>query len=127
MSQQHLESNSVSYVCSCCCVAEEDQGKFAPIVGFECRGLEPIDWTPEVLTGRLHRIAFAPATNVCLHEQYATRSRLRTLQGGFVIESTRGKVFRDCDLSEKEWVDVDEDTGESVSIMELEWKFETRR
>ena len=43
------------------------------------------------------------------------------------MESTRGKIFRDADFSDKEWMDVDEDTGESVSVMELEWKFETRR
>ncbi len=48
-------------------------------------------------------------------------------QGGFIVTSTRGKVFRDADFSDKEWMDVDEDTGESVSVMELEWKFETRR
>lgn len=33
-----------------CCYypAEKDEGKFAPIVGFECRGLDPIEWRPEV-------------------------------------------------------------------------------
>ena len=50
-----------------------------------------------------------------------------TEQGGFIVTSTRGKVFRDADFSDKEWMDVDEDTGESVSVMELEWKYETRR
>jgi len=25
-----------------------DTGKFVPVVGFDCRGLEPIDWRPEV-------------------------------------------------------------------------------
>lgn len=45
-------------------------------------------------------------------------------QEGFVVETTGGAVFRNVDLSEKDWMDVDEDTGESCSIMDLEWKFE---
>lgn len=27
-----------------------DAGNFVPIISFECRGLEPIDWRPEVRT-----------------------------------------------------------------------------
>ncbi len=46
------------------------------------------------------------------------------MQEGFVIESSGGRTFRNCDLSEKDWMDVDEETGESVSVMDLEWKFD---
>ena len=28
--------------------AADDEGKFAPLVAFECRGLDPIEWHPEV-------------------------------------------------------------------------------
>lgn len=45
-------------------------------------------------------------------------------QEGFVVETVGGRTFRNCDLSEKDWMDVDEETGESASIMDLEWKFE---
>ena len=31
-----------------CVPADEDDGKWVPIIGFECRGIEPIDWRPEV-------------------------------------------------------------------------------
>lgn len=72
----------------------EDEGKFIPIVGFECRGLEPIDWRPE---------------------------------DDFIVKCTSGTVFEDVDLSEKEWVDYDEKSGESVGIMNLEWEFRAHR
>lgn len=28
--------------------AADDDGNFVPIIGFDCRGLEPIHWHPEV-------------------------------------------------------------------------------
>ena len=31
-----------------CCLAVDDDGKFVPVVAFECRGLEPIKYQPEV-------------------------------------------------------------------------------
>mmetsp|Transcript_21630 Transcript_21630/g.55494 ORF Transcript_21630/g.55494 Transcript_21630/m.55494 type:complete len:162 (+) Transcript_21630:182-667(+) len=27
--------------------AEADSGSFVPIIGFDCRGAEPVDWTPQ--------------------------------------------------------------------------------
>ena len=27
---------------------EDDSNQFVPIVGFDCRGAEPVDWTPQV-------------------------------------------------------------------------------
>lgn len=29
----------------------DDENKFVPIVGFDCRGMDPIDWRPEVGVG----------------------------------------------------------------------------
>jgi hypothetical protein len=72
----------------------EDHGKFVPIIGFECRGLEPVDWRPE---------------------------------DGFIVKAPSGTVWEDVDLSEKEWADYDEKSGESVSIMELEWEFRVHK
>ncbi len=40
------------------------------------------------------------------------------------MQGTSGKVWEDVDLSEKEWVDYDDKSNESVSIMDLEWKFQ---
>jgi hypothetical protein len=70
----------------------EDSGKFVTILGFECRGIEPVAWHPSV---------------------------------DFNIESTGGCIFDKADLTEKEWADYDEDNDLSVSIMSLEYKFES--
>lgn len=74
-------------------LTSEDQG-FVPIVAFECRGMDPIDWKPD---------------------------------GGFVIKARSGKVFEDVDMSEGEWADYDEKSGESVSVMELQWQFRVHK
>ncbi len=109
------------------CNAADDEGKYAPLVAFECRGLDPIEWHPEVRV----ILSCAQMALVCCCrldvKQTCDAATAWPLQGGFIVESTRGKIFRDADFSDKEWMDVDEDTGESVSVMELEWKFETRR
>ena len=67
---------------------------YVPIVAFECRGMEPIDWMPDA---------------------------------GFIIKSNSGQIFTDVDLSEKEWADYDEKSGDSVSVMNLEWIFRVHR
>ncbi|RKP09552.1 hypothetical protein THASP1DRAFT_28654 [Thamnocephalis sphaerospora] len=38
----------------------------------------------------------------------------------FLVVASSGARFEDVDLSEKEWFDYDEKSGDSVSIMELE-------
>lgn len=72
----------------------DDHGKFVPIIGFDCRGLEPVDWRPE---------------------------------DGFVVKAPSGFVWEDVDLSDKDWADYDEKSGESASIMELEWEFRVHK
>ena len=39
--------NAFRIWCSCILIGEDQS--FAPLVGFECRGLEPISWQPQVL------------------------------------------------------------------------------
>jgi hypothetical protein len=71
-----------------------DAGKFVPVAGFECRGLEPVGWRPE---------------------------------NGFTVTSAAGTRFEEADLSEREWADYCEKGGDSVSVMELEYRFETHK
>ena len=61
-------------------------------VAFECRGVEPVKWTP-----------IEPLSCV----------------------STEGNRFDDVDLSEDDWADYDDENDLSVSISELEHRFET--
>lgn len=66
----------------------------------------------------------ARSTNTGTDSAWALNPHVYLHQEGFVVESAGGRTFRNCDLSEKDWMDVDEETGESASIMDLEWKFE---
>ena len=45
-----LTSMYIMTLSAMCVNAADDEGKFAPIAAFECRGLDPIDWRPEVRT-----------------------------------------------------------------------------
>ena len=49
------------------------------------------------------------------------------LQENFIATGLGKTVWEEVDLSSGEWADYDEDTQESVSIMELSWKFEAYR
>ncbi|XP_023020458.1 UPF0587 protein CG4646 [Leptinotarsa decemlineata] len=69
----------------------DNQGNFAPIVTFECRGFELIDFTPG--TGWIAKV-----------EESAT-------------------IFKNVDLSDKEWVEYDEKSHQSVSVFLLESRF----
>ena len=76
-------------------ITEGDRGEFVPLVGFECRGLEPVDWHPE---------------------------------DGFVVTASGSNaVWEDVDLSEREWYEYDEKSGESVSVTGLEWEFRVHK
>lgn len=119
----------------------DDAGSFVPVVAFECRGLEPIDWQPGV---RLDiggvRFGFDPFISFLLpsvlpkkiavewHCLWSSNPDvLSRLQENFIVKGLGKTVWEDVDLSSLEWADYDEDTQESVSIMELEWKFEVYR
>lgn len=45
------------------------------------------------------------------------------LQDGFLVQTSSGQKFEDVDLSEGEWTEYDEKLGDSVEIMELQWRF----
>lgn len=66
-------------------------GEFKTIIVFDCRGIEPIDFSPR--------------------------------DGWIAVAEDSGTTFEDVDLSEKEWVDYDEKTKQSVGIYDIESKF----
>lgn len=47
-------------------------------------------------------------------------------QDNFIVVSAGSARFEDVDLSD-DWADFDEKASDSVSIMNLEWRFKTRR
>jgi len=75
-------------------VTSDDQGAYVPLVGFECRGIEPIAWHPE---------------------------------NEFVVQGVSGQTWEDVDLSEKEWFEYDEKSGESVSVTDLDYEFRVHK
>lgn len=44
-----------------------------------------------------------------------------------MIETTGGARFEDVDLSEGEWTEYDEKLGESVELMDLQWRFNVHK
>lgn len=72
-------------------VTSDDHGSFVPLVGFDCRGVEPIAWYPK---------------------------------DEFIAVGSSGQVWNEgVDLSELEWYEYDQKSGESVSITGLEYEF----
>ncbi|CAH1993253.1 unnamed protein product [Acanthoscelides obtectus] len=68
----------------------DDQGKFKPIVSFDCRGLEPVEFTPGE---------------------------------GWTIVAESGQIFENVDLTEKEWVEYDTKSQQSVGVFDFESGF----
>ena len=83
--------------------ADAQANKFVTIIAFDCRGLEPIEFDP----------------------------RMGWIANGFKVaeedddteDQETGTTFNDIDLSEKEWADFDEKSGESTFISEFECQF----
>lgn len=73
----------------------EDAGKYKTIVTFDCRGIEPTQFTPG--------------------------------DGWIAKVEESGKLFENINLSEKEWVEYDEKSKQSVGIYEFESKFVTTK
>lgn len=69
----------------------EDQGSFRTIVIFDCRGIEPTEFTPG--------------------------------EGWIAKIEESGKLFVNINLSDKEWVEYDENIQQSVGIYEFESRF----
>ena len=83
--------------------ADSQANKFVTIVVFDCRGLEPINFDPRsgwVANG------FKVATEDDDTEDKET-----------------GSFFNEIDLSEKEWADFDEKSGESTFISDFQSEF----
>ena len=49
------------------------------------------------------------------------------MQDGFEVTTSSGHKHEDVDLSEGEWTEYDEKLGDSVEIMDLQWKFTTHK
>eukprot|EP00210_Caulerpa_lentillifera_P001403 g1348.t1 len=75
-------------------ITSDDSDEFVPLIGFECRGLEPVEFRPGV---------------------------------GFIVEGTGGQTWEEVDLSESDWCEFEEATGQSVGIYEIESKFQLRK
>ena len=78
----------------------QDSNKFKTIVVFDCRGLEPCDFEPR--------------------DGWKAQGYKENEEGEGEPTST---IFNDVDLSDKEWADYDESSGESTVISEFEVKF----
>ncbi len=75
-------------------VTEEDSNEFVPVLALESRGIEPYQF--------------------------------HAMEGEFVITSEGGMTFEgeDVDLSEGDWAEYDADNDISLSITDLQTKFE---
>ena len=80
----------------------KDVNKFKTIATFDCRGLEPVDFEPR--------------------DGWKAQGYKENEDGEGEMTST---IFSDVDLSDKEWADYDERSGESTVISEFEVNFVT--
>lgn len=78
----------------------KDNNQFKTIVAFDCRGLEPVDFEPR--------------------DGWQAQGYKEDEDGDGKATST---TFSDIDLSDKEWADYDDKSGESTVISEFEVKF----
>ena len=77
-----------------------DSNQFKTIVVFDCRGVEPVEFSPR------------NGWNVKGYKENDDGEG-----------ATTGTLFEDVDLTEKEWADYDEKSDESTCISEMEFKF----
>jgi len=80
-----------------------DNNKFKTIVVFDCRGLEPVEFSPR------------NGWKVCGYKEDEEEGEGRLT----------GTVFSDVDLTELEWADYDERSNESTVISEFASQFVT--
>ena len=79
-----------------------DNNRFKTLVVFDCRGLEPVDFSPR------------------------DGWKARGWKEGEEEEGREsGTVFDEVDLTDREWADYDERSGESTLLSEIEVKFVT--
>nr|XP_058951982.1 CXXC motif containing zinc binding protein-like isoform X1 [Pocillopora verrucosa] len=92
----------------------EDSNTFKTMVAFDCRGLEPFDFSPRFsgLIGMLQPLTLMKA------------SEFSGKQVGFVADAVdSASKFSDINLTEKDWSDYDEEAGVSVGIYEVTHQF----
>ena len=97
-----------------------DNNKFKTVVVFDCRGIEPVDFSPR--NGWKVTNLSGPCVCIyCLIEVRGWRETEDEDDGG----RETGTEFSDVDLTEKEWAEYDEKSNESTLISELEVNFVT--
>eukprot|EP00088_Acartia_fossae_P017681 TRINITY_DN2009_c0_g1_i3.p1 TRINITY_DN2009_c0_g1~~TRINITY_DN2009_c0_g1_i3.p1 ORF type:complete len:185 (-),score=32.01 TRINITY_DN2009_c0_g1_i3:202-726(-) len=79
-----------------------DNNKFKTIIAFDCRGMEPVEFSPR------------NGWKVCGYKEDEDDDETGRLTG---------TEFADIDLTELEWADYDERSNESTMISEFESKF----
>lgn len=52
-------------MCLWCVSAEDDDGKWVPVVAFECRGIEPTAFHPEVRRQAIDVVMWVGQANIC--------------------------------------------------------------
>ena len=93
---------------------DEDQGKFKTILKFDCRGMEPSDFSP--------RVGHFNPLSAYISRWYSFKFSF--FQNGWLVDGLEsGTKFSDIDLSDKEWADYDEKAKTTVGIYEIEHKF----
>ncbi len=105
---------------------------FVPIAAFECRGLEPIAYSPQVRLPPGRWQSFGPlGERRCSSrgpsgwgQRESTLSGrpplVKRVQGGWVVTAANSSTrWEDVSLDD-EWVEYDEKAGESVSILKVE-------
>ena len=98
-----------------------DNNKFKTVVVFDCRGIEPVDFSPR--NGWTVTDLSWPGVESFIRnvEVRGWREDEDEDDGG----RETGTEFTDVDLTEKEWAEYDEKSGESTLISELEVNFVT--
>ncbi len=79
-----------------------DAGRFRQVAAFDCRGMEPVDFSPR--------------------DGWVVKG-FKVSEDDEEEGSESGKVFDDVDLTEGEWADYDEVSDESVFISEIKHQF----
>lgn len=84
----------------------QDKRKGQKVIDMDCRGLEFIEFKPDVSDYRVHFLDFPLIPD----------------QGEWEAKGTESStLFAGIDLSDGEWYDYDEKTSEEVSIKETSW------
>lgn len=98
-----------------------DNNRFKTLVVFDCRGIEPVDFSPR----NGWKVTDLTCPGIGVHCHVEVRGWRETEDHDDDGGRETGTEFTDVDLTEKEWCEYDEKSGESTLISELEVKFVT--